>query len=166
MKSDLQKKNLSVPIFIFLLILFFDRFAKNFVLQIDEGATIPIIKNVFHITFIYNTGAGFGFFQDASLFLAIFSIIILAVAVYYFFKTKEACLKIMLSVLSAGIIGNLTDRILYGKVIDFIDLRIWPVFNIADTAITLGILSIIVYLWIKDKKTNNKMIKKDVNKTL
>jgi|SRR3989344_296123 len=156
MRYDLRKHNFYVAIFICLLILLLDRISKNMILKLNEGTSIPIIKNIFHITFIYNTGAGFGVFQNASIFLTIFSVVILIGAIYYFFKTKGMTLRIMISVLIAGIVGNLTDRMLYGKVIDFVDLRIWPVFNIADVAITLGILSIIVYLWINDKKTNSK----------
>ena len=156
MGYDFKKHNFYVAIFICLLIILFDRITKNFILKLDEGMSIPIINNVFHITFIYNTGAGFGTFQNAAFFLTAFSVVILFGAIYYFFRTKKIQSRVMISVLIAGIIGNLIDRILYGKVIDFIDFRIWPVFNIADIAITLGILSIIAFLWVNDKKLNSR----------
>ena len=156
MRYDLRKHNVYIAIFVCLFIILIDRVTKIFILKLDEGMSIPIIENVFHITFIYNTGAGFGTFQNAAFFLTIFSIVILIGAIYYFFKTKNRLLRIMISVLIAGIVGNLTDRLLYGKVIDFIDLRIWPIFNIADMAITLGILSIIAYLWVNDRKLVNR----------
>ena len=151
MKTSLKKHNIYVSIFICFLVILVDRVSKNFVLGLEEGTSIPIIKNMIHITFIYNRGAGFGTFQNASIFLAIFAFLILICAIYYFFKSKGMTLRIILAILVAGIVGNFTDRIIYGKVVDFIDLRIWPVFNVADVAITLGILSLIVYIWIKDK---------------
>lgn len=156
MRYDLKKHNVYVAIFICLLIILVDRISKSIILKLDEGTSIPIINNIFHITFIYNTGAGFGTFQNAAFFLTLFSVVILVGAIYYFLKARSLNLRIMISVLIAGIIGNLIDRILYGKVIDFIDLRIWPIFNIADMAITLGILSIIAYLWVNDKKLNSR----------
>src|SRR3989344_546730 len=156
MRYDLRKHNVYIAIFVCLFIILIDRVTKIFILKLDEGMSIPIIENFFHISFIYNTGAGFGTFQNSAFFLTIFSIVILIGAIYYFFKTKNRLLRIMISVLIAGIVGNLTDRLLYGKVIDFIDLRIWPIFNIADMAITLGILSIIAYLWVNDRKLVNR----------
>ncbi|MBW2995606.1 signal peptidase II [Candidatus Woesearchaeota archaeon] len=111
--------------------------------------SIPVIKNILRLTYRQNTGAAFGILQDQNLFLIIVSFIVLAGAIYFCLKSKEFLLRLLLSLLSAGIIGNLIDRIVFGYVIDFIDFRIWPVFNIADSIITLTIIGLIIYLWKK-----------------
>ena len=86
----------------------------------------------FHL--VQNTGAGFGILKGYNLLMIIVSVIALGFFIYYFNKNKLAC-----SLVVAGIIGNLVDRVLLGGVRDFIDLRIWPVFNLADSMITVGI---------------------------
>ena len=80
---------------------------------------------------INNTGAGFGILQNYNLFLIVFSLIILILISYLFIKSsfKE---KIALTIIVSGTISNLIDRILYGSVIDFINLKFWPLFNLAD----------------------------------
>ena len=68
---------------------------------------------------------------------------------YYLKKIKEneKALQIAFGLLLGGAIGNLIDRVLYGAVIDFIDLRIWPVFNIADSSVTISIIFLIFAVW-------------------
>ena len=126
---------------IFLAILSLDRLSKYFVSQnILPNQSLPLIKNIFHLTLIHNTGAAFGIFKNHN-YLFIF-ISILAVLFIYLQLRKEkltaVILKVSLALISSGTIGNLIDRIYFGYVIDFLDLRIWPVFNIADSSITVG----------------------------
>ena len=64
-------------------------------------------------------------------------------------KNNEKALQFSVGLLIGGTIGNLIDRILYGYVIDFIDFRIWPVFNVADSSVTIGIILLIILLWKK-----------------
>lgn len=118
-------------------------------LQLNES--IPIIKNIFHLTYITNTGSAFGMFQGFNLLFIIFSIIVIIILSNHLKKIKpnERYLQFAVSLLLGGTIGNLLDRIFYGAVIDFIDLRVWPVFNIADSAVTISILFLIILLWKK-----------------
>jgi len=101
--------------------------------------SVPVIKGIFQITLIHNRGAAFGILKNQiSLFIltAIFAIVLI------YLNLKENRHKkfysISLSLILAGALGNLVDRIFLGYVIDFLDFRIWPVFNVADSAITVG----------------------------
>lgn len=90
--------------------------------------------------YIKNTGAAWGTLQGANIFLAILTI---AVIIFILIKWKELE-GIPISLILGGAVGNLIDRIIFGHVIDFIDFKYWPLFNIADSAITIGV---IMLLW-------------------
>ena len=141
-------------------ILFVDRITKYYVLKNYVDNSLVIIKDVFSITLVYNRGAGFGTFQNSAFFLTVFSASVLMICLYYYVERKETTLKVILSVMMAGISGNMLDRVLYGKVVDFLNFKFWPVFNVADIAITIGILSLIIYLWATDKDMKGKKAKK------
>jgi len=112
--------------------------------------SIPLIKNILHLTYIQNTGAGFGILKGWNLILIFISLIIIGIILYNFDKIiKEKSIHIPVALILGGAFGNLIDRILLGHVIDFIDFRIWPAFNVADSAITIGALWLIVYFWKK-----------------
>ncbi|MFH1198624.1 MAG: signal peptidase II [Candidatus Omnitrophota bacterium] len=103
--------------------------------------SIPVIKGIFHISLVHNRGAAFGILKNQVPLLILTAVF--AVALIYFNikknKVKKLTLeKIALGLILAGAIGNLIDRIYFGYVIDFLDFRIWPVFNVADSAITIG----------------------------
>ena len=145
------KKN----IFIFSLataVILLDQAAKFLVkanLQLSES--IPIIKNALHLTYVTNTGSAFGFFKGLNLPLILFSLIVIAVIFANLKKVKEneKLLQFSVGLLLGGTIGNLIDRLLYGHVIDFIDFRIWPVFNVADSAISVSVVLLVILLWKK-----------------
>tara|TARA_Y100000310_G_C20181566_1_gene578387 strand:+ start:230 stop:583 length:354 start_codon:yes stop_codon:yes gene_type:complete len=112
--------------------------------------SIPLIKNILHLTYIQNTGAGFGILKGSNTILIFTSLIIIGAILFNFKKiTKEKSINIPIALILGGAIGNLIDRILVGHVIDFMDFRIWPAFNVADSAITIGALWLIVYFWKK-----------------
>lgn len=135
-----------------LIILLLDQLTKLFIRQnFQLNQSIPIIKNIFHLTYITNTGSAFGLFKNLNLFFIIFSICVI-VAIFYFIrkvKEKEKFMQAALGLLLGGTIGNLIDRIVYGNVTDFIDFRIWPVFNVADSAVTISVVLLIILLWKK-----------------
>ena len=120
---------------------------KNF--QLNES--VPVIKNALHLTYITNTGSAFGLFKGLNLFFVIFSIAVIIVIFHYLKKILkiEKLLQFAVGLLLGGTIGNLIDRLLYGAVIDFLDFRIWPVFNIADSAVTISVVLLIILLWKK-----------------
>ena len=116
------------------------------------GSTTPIINNIFHLTYVTNTGSAFGLFKNLNWFFMLFSILVIIAIFYYLRKKideKEKFLQLAVGLLLGGTIGNMTDRILYGAVIDFLDFRIWPVFNVADSAITISVVLLIILLWKK-----------------
>ncbi|MFH1507114.1 MAG: signal peptidase II [Candidatus Omnitrophota bacterium] len=128
---------LIIPILVFVI----DRFTK--ILALNEfvpGLTLPVIRNVFHFTLTFNRGAAFGILKNQLFFLiAVTFLSIIFICVNLKKESKKPDRLAFLLIL-AGALGNLYDRIFFGYVIDFLDLRVWPVFNVADSAITIGAL--------------------------
>jgi len=140
--------------YLFIGIILFDQIIKRIVsLNMKAGETIPIIQNAFHITYILNPGAAFGILENERVFFIIAGFLVLALGVYLLPKLKkqEKLIRFGSIFLLAGAVGNLIDRIRNGLVIDFIDFRVWPVFNIADIAICSGTF-FIIYSVIKSKE--------------
>lgn len=140
--------------YLFIGIILFDQIIKRIVsLNMKAGETIPIIQNAFHITYILNPGAAFGILENERVFFIIAGVLVLALGVYLLPKLKkqEKLIRFGSIFLLAGAVGNLIDRIRNGLVIDFIDFRVWPVFNIADIAICSGTF-FIIYSVIKSKE--------------
>jgi len=111
--------------------------------------SIPVIRGFFNITRIHNKGAIFGTFSQAGdpvvfVLLTAASLAALGFVVYYFFKTPatDRLMKLALTLIMAGALGNQFDRLVRGYVIDFLDFYIgpshWPFFNAADSCITVG----------------------------
>ena len=147
---------------LFLTLLFFsiDFFFKKFVQQTFSFNTgYHLIKNIVDLRLVHNTGAAFGMLRDKTLFLIFLGIILLAIFFVWARKMRYSFLrKIFISMILGGALCNLYDRIVFGYVIDYIDLGWWPVFNLSDTFISVGcILLIISYLHedARKKKTDN-----------
>lgn len=139
-----------------------DRITKSFFHDFfDIGESLPVIKNVLHMTLVYNTGIAFGLFKDQGIvfiIIPIIAIILLIFNIYYYRQSDEVLGRayiIAFALILGGAFGNLYDRIVYGYVIDFIDFRIWPVFNVADSAITVGavIIAIKCFFLTKEEKS-------------
>lgn len=111
---------------------------------------ISIIPNFFSIQYLKNTGAAFSILENQTILLAITSIICISVIIYYLKKEENLTTAMYLSfgLVLGGILGNLIDRIVYQGVIDFLSFQIFnynfPVFNIADIGITIGVLLLII----------------------
>lgn len=116
--------------------------------QMQLGESWPIIDGFFHITYSKNPGAAFGILAYQTTFFVIVTIILLAIIVYLFLKLDHRFyqVKLALSLQFGGAVGNLIDRVRSGYVTDFFDFQFWPIFNVADTAIVLGVGLLI--LWI------------------
>ncbi len=135
-----------------LLIFAIDRAIKVLVsVKLDPAQSIPIIKNIIHITYVQNTGVAFGFFRGQRFALVAIGLLVCAVVVYFYSRLniKDALLVAALAVILGGSLGNLYDRVFLGYVIDYIDLRVFPVFNLADVAINIGVLLIILEMIVK-----------------
>lgn len=147
-----MKKNKPLTLLIIsLAIIFLDQITKRMVVDYMQlHKSIPLIKNILHLTYIQNTGAGFGILKGWNTTLIFLSLIIIGGILFYFDKIiKEKPMHIPIALILGGAVGNLIDRIFIGHVIDFIDFRIWPAFNVADSAITIGALWLIIYYWNK-----------------
>ena len=103
-------------------------------------------------TLRHNTGAGFSLFEGKTAFLIVFSIIVIAVILINYKNIPKDISLPSLALILGGSIGNLIDRLFHGYVIDFIELSFWPTFNVADSAITIGGILIIYYIFRKEKK--------------
>lgn len=118
-----------------------DQITKATVMRLMvPGQSIPILQDIFHVTYVLNPGAAFGMLSNQRMFLLITSaILILATAYFYpLLKKSETCLRLGATSILSGAVANLIDRAQTGYVVDFFDFRVWPVFNIADIAIVAG----------------------------
>lgn len=139
------------------LLVFLDQAAKfsaSINLQLNES--LPVIKNVLHVTMVHNTGVAFGFFKGMLLVFIFLSVVVVFFAALCAnrLRSRYTYVRLGLLFIIAGTIGNLIDRIRFGYVIDFIDLRIWPVFNIADLAISAG-GALLVYHIIRNRHASH-----------
>lgn len=129
--------------FIILLItVFVDLITKYVVMtEMIEGQSIPILPGFFHLTYIQNPGAAFGMLAGKTwFFVGITLLVLLAMLLAHKWISQSGRLyQWALGLVAGGAIGNLVDRIRFTKVIDFFDFRVWPVFNLADTAICIGV---------------------------
>lgn len=139
---------LSIASSVFLL----DRLTKAVISNyVSLGHSISVLPNIFHITLIFNKAAAFGLFGHNRIIFSAVAIAAIIAIVVYIFKARKGANSILASALGlilGGAAGNLFDRIRFGYVIDFLDFRVWPVFNIADSCITVGAL-ILVFLCIR-----------------
>jgi signal peptidase II len=134
-------------VLIAMLVLALDQFTKYWVsVKLSDGDEIDVIKGFFKLSYTENPGIAFGMLNNGNLkwLLVSISVAAILVVVYYMIRTPASNTLLLwsLALLAAGICGNLIDRFRLGRVIDFIlvyykDYQ-WPVFNIADTAITIG----------------------------
>jgi len=125
----------------------------------------PVIQDLLHFTYVTNDGMAFGLsFPGGRHVLLIMTILLTGFIIGFLWKEKNGhpLIKYGLALILSGAIGNLIDRLLYGKVVDFLDLMIgnfhWYIFNIADSSVTIGMILFIIHsIYIEQKKTNDKL---------
>lgn len=149
-----------------------DQISKLFIqksFRLNES--VVVIQRFFSLTYIRNPGAAFGLFADRpdgfrTIFFLVISIIALSLLVFFFrqLPKEDTSALISISLLFGGAIGNLIDRVRLGEVVDFLDFYVgafhWPAFNVADSAITVGISLLMLNLFLakKDLSTVNSAI--------
>lgn len=106
----------------------------------------------------HNSGAAFGMFQNGNLIFTIFAFVVIGAILYYFPLVEAAdwTLKIALGLQLAGASGNLIDRLSRGKVTDFISIGVFPVFNVADASISIGVVVLLLGVWFKERSDKLK----------
>ena len=125
----------------------------------------PVIQDLLHFTYVTNDGMAFGLsFPGGKHVLLIMTVLLTGFIVGFLWKEKNGhpLIKYGLALILSGAIGNLIDRMLYGKVVDFLDLIIgnfhWYIFNIADSSVTIGMILFIIHsIYIEQKKTNDEL---------
>ena len=118
------------------------------------GESSPVIREVFHITYILNPGAAFGILENKTWFFIAVALVLLAGVGYLYPRLPEnPMVKLGTGLLVGGANGNLIDRVRIGYVIDFFDFRIWPIFNVADICIVCGVACLAYYLLLTADET-------------
>ncbi len=146
------------------MVLFLDQVTKYWALEKLTGIeTIPIIQDVFHLTFRKNTGAAFSILRDnVTLLIGMTSVVILALGVFYgvsIIKKEHPLMLLSLGMILGGAAGNLIDRIRLGYVVDFFDFRLinFAVFNVGDSFIVIGAFLIGVYVVVLEGRESKKL---------
>jgi signal peptidase II len=123
-----------------------DQFTKYLVVTnlalYESWAPIPALSSVLEIHYVTNNGAAFGLFQNGSLFFMIVAVIVSAVILIYsrHLPHGQWLLRVALGLMLGGALGNFIDRLrLGGQVIDFVDTHFWPIWNVADASIVVGV---------------------------
>ncbi len=150
-----------ISIIIILAIIIIDRLVKMWALvSLSQIETMPVWEDVFHLTYVENTGAAFSILREHTWILIVLTVIFCFFLLYYiFFKKMSKWERITLSMVAAGGLGNLYDRIAYNYVIDMFDARIinFAVFNVADIFITCGGIAFMIIFLINDIKRNREL---------
>ena len=148
-------------LFVILLVVL-DQASKIYLTLVNKTSPIDleVIRGFFRITYTCNDGAAFSILKGKRVFFIIMTIIVVFFIVYYLLKNKVYWVeKYSLLLIISGAVGNLIDRIMYGYVIDFLDFNIFgydfPVFNIADSFITIGAIGLIISILFLNKEGEN-----------
>lgn len=139
-----------------------DQLTKYLTVQtIDLHEVIEIIPNVLSFTYIQNSGAAWSILEGKMWFFYIVTIIVIAFLLYYLYTEAKTdkILGIILSIVLAGTIGNFIDRLVFQYVIDMIKLDFinFPIFNVADILLTVGVGVLIIFTFYEERNTTNKI---------
>jgi len=141
-----RSKFLRYFLFVTLIVIILDQLVKFLIFHFRPVWNLKILT----IEFITNTGAGFGILQGQTIWLAIISLLAAALVIFYYKELpQEKFPQFLAGLFLGGIIGNLLDRLFRGYVIDFVNFHFFPVFNLADTAISLAAIGLIYVFWKK-----------------
>lgn len=145
-----------------LIMIVLDQWSKWLVVNnMELRESIPIIEGVFYLTSHRNAGAAFGILQGQMWLFYIATVIVVGVVIYYIQTEgkKSPWLATALGLVLGGAIGNFIDRVLFGAVVDFLDVYIfsynYPIFNVADMALVTGVIMLIIHVIKEEKKAKN-----------
>ena len=132
---------------------------------IELNESIRLIKGFLNLTYVRNTGAAFSIFDDSTFFVLVISALIIVGIILYVYNNRPSknIEKISYAFILGGAIGNFLDRVINGYVIDFIDIKIfsynYPIFNLADSFIVIGVIILMIYTWRNGKNGDNSIRK-------
>lgn len=140
-----------------------DQLTKNLVVRhMDIGESIALIDGFLNLTSHRNTGAAWGMFQGQMMFFYVVTVAVVAMLIYIYKKEAKnnLLLQLALTFLLAGAVGNFIDRILFQEVVDFVDVLIFgydfPIFNVADSALTVGVVLMLVEFFFMGRGDENE----------
>ncbi len=153
-----------VPLLLTIAITVLDQATKAWVrADFALGESRPVISGFFNFTYLRNPGAAWGLFGGHNTFLTVLSVVMLGVICIFrrSFLSDTWSHRIALGLMVGGIIGNLMDRFRFGYVVDFLDFHIagyhWPIFNVADSAICVGVgIYVVTSLWMDGHPLHGK----------
>src|SRR5699024_1776530 len=144
-----------------LIVIITDQISKWFIVkEMEQSESIVVIKNFFSITSHRNKGAAWGILENQMIFFYIITLVVVIGIIYYMQKyaKENALLAMSLGLLLGGALGNFIDRLFRNEVVDFLDFKIinynYPIFNIADSALFIGVVILIIYVIIVERKNN------------
>ncbi|MCG8605405.1 signal peptidase II [bacterium] len=126
--------------------------------NLEYAKSYEIVGNFVRFTYIENPGMAFGIQFGGQIFFTLFASLATIIIFIYIIKAREEkiSLRLALAMILGGAIGNLIDRFMYGKVVDFVDVGVdttrWPIFNVADSAVTVSMIMMITIVLLKKKK--------------
>lgn len=154
-----------IYLIIIVLLIAADQITKQLAVSyLTDIGSIPLIQNVFHLTYVENRGIAFGLFSGGRFVFIAASIILLAALTVIIYKTPKGertiWQKAGTALIFAGAIGNIADRIRLGYVIDFFDFRLinFPVFNVADIAVCIGAAMILIHFLLNSSDENGREV--------
>lgn len=140
-----------------------DQLTKNLVVRhMDIGESIALIDGFLNLTSHRNTGAAWGMFQGQMMFFYVVTVAVVAMLIYIYKKEAKnnLLLQLALTFLLAGAVGNFIDRILFQEVVDFVDVLIFgydfPIFNVADSALTVGVVLMLIEFFFMGRGDENE----------
>lgn len=136
-----------------------DQWSKWMVgMSLTPGQSVVAVPGVMWFTYVFNRGAAFSMMQGQTVFFVVAAaLVILALITYNLLAKPAPVLQLITGMMAGGAVGNLLDRCRLGHVVDFIDFRVWPVFNVADMAIVCGgVLLVIYFMWFDRDGQNNE----------
>lgn len=125
----------------------FDQLTKEWALSTLDDGPIEVVAGVFSLNLTYNSGGAFGLLQGLPGFFLVATLVVIVIILIWAHKLEDQRLIVPLGMVLGGGLGNLADRIFRatgGRVVDFIDVHVWPVFNLADSSIVIGVLLILL----------------------
>jgi len=137
------------------LVLALDQYTKHLVVtNFDPGESRIVIPHLLYLTYVQNRAGAFGLFGTQTWLLVALALAVLALFWYAFrdVARHSALVRIAFGGIAGGALGNIVDRFHYSFVVDFIDLRWWPVFNVADSCITVGVALLVLSTILRDRK--------------
>lgn len=151
-----------LTIIVISLVIIIDQCTKYMVrINFEQGETLPIISDILHLTYVRNLGAAFSMFENikvVTIIMPLFILLIAITALFFFYKRISRFSRISISLIIAGGMSNLIDRIILGYVTDMIDFRIFPVFNIADISVCVGCVLLIVGMFLPKKLDKDNLL--------